>query len=150
LQWGREPLTFATVVCNVLLKKGSVGSQPERRLDAMRPVIRNGILREGTRKMHMPSDTTKRQIETAAHEIRNGATAHVIDVSLELRRDWSGDWAVFFRILLRNQSSKGIMLGRVTTEIRKRLSDKLRALNIRLVGYFEFHSESEMAEMQLG
>jgi hypothetical protein len=42
------------------------------------------------------------------------------------------------------------MLGRVTTEIRRRLAEKLTAWDIRLIGYFDFRSESEVAELQKG
>ncbi len=101
--------------------------------------------------MFMPSDVTKQaQIEAAVRDIVNGASTHVINISFEFGKDWTGDWAIFFHVVLRNQASKGAMLGRVTTEVRRRLAEKLRALDVRLVGYSDFRSESEVAEMQRG
>ena len=85
--------------------------------------------------MYMPSDVTKQpQIEAAVRQIINGSRAHVIDITFEFEKDWSGDWAIFFHVLLSDQASKGVMLGRVTTEVRKRLAEMLRGLNIRLFG----------------
>lgn len=99
--------------------------------------------------MFMPSEITKQpQIEAAVREVVNGSSAHVINIDFEFGKDWSGDWAIFFHVVLRDQASKGIMLGRVTTEVRKRLAEKLRALDIRLIGYSDFRSESELAELQ--
>ena len=101
--------------------------------------------------MFMPPDVTKQpQIEAAVRDIINGARAHVIDISFEFGKDWTGEWAIFFHVVLRNQASKGMMLGRVTTEVRRRLAEKLKALDIRLIGYSDFRSESEIAEMQRG
>jgi hypothetical protein len=101
--------------------------------------------------MYMPSDVTKQpQFEAAVREIVNGSRAHVIDIKSEFGKDWSGDWAIFFHVVLADQASKGVMLGRVTTEVRKRLAEMLRGLNIRLFGYSDFRSESEVAELQKG
>lgn len=99
--------------------------------------------------MLMPSDVTKQpQIEAAVREIVNGFRAHVINITFEIGKDWSGDRAIFFHVLLSDQASKGVMLGRVTTEVRGRLAEMLRGLNIRLIGYSDFRSESELAELQ--
>ena len=101
--------------------------------------------------MFMPSDVTKQpQIEAAVRDIVNGASGHVIDISFEFGKDWAGEWAIFFHVVLRDRASKGMMLGRVTTELRRRIAEKLRALDIRLIGYSDFRSESEVAEMQRG
>jgi len=101
--------------------------------------------------MYMPSDITKRPlIDAAVKEIINGSRAHVINIEYDFAKDWSGDWAIFFHVLLSDQASKGVMLGRVTTEVRKRLAEMLRGLNIRLFGYSDFRSESEVAELQKG
>ena len=101
--------------------------------------------------MHTPSDVTKQpQIDAAVKEITSGLRAHVINIRYDFGKDWSGDWAIFFHVLLSDQATKGVMLGRVTTEVRKRLAEMLRELNLRLIGYSDFRSESELAELQKG
>jgi hypothetical protein len=99
----------------------------------------------------MPSNDTKQtQIDAAVKEIANGLRAHVINISYDIGKDWSGDSAIFFHVLLSDHASKGVMLGRVTTEVRTRLAEMLRGLNIKLIGYNDFRSESEVAEIQKG
>jgi hypothetical protein len=101
--------------------------------------------------MYMPSDVTKQpQIEAALRQITSSLSSHVINIVFEFGKDWSGDWAIFFHVLLKDQASKGVMLGRVTTEVRARLAEMLRRLNVRLIGYSDFRSESEVAELQRG
>lgn len=109
------------------------------------------MLIPGVPKMFPSSDAaTQTQIDAAVSEVSDGISAHVIDISYDIGRDWSGDWAIFFHVLLSDHASRGIMLGRVSTEVRKRLTELLRARNIRLIGYYDFRSESEAAEMQKG
>lgn len=71
-----------------------------------------------------------------------------MDISFEFGRDWSGDPAVFFHVVLTDRSTKGVMLGRVTAEVRGRLTEMLRKLNVRRIGYSDFRSESEMLELR--
>jgi len=33
-------------------------------------------------------------------------TAHVVNIAYDIEKDWSGDWAIFFHVLLRDQASK--------------------------------------------
>src|SRR5579864_7229492 len=78
--------------------------------------------------MYMPSDITKRPlIDAAVKEIINGSRAHVINIEYDFAKDWSGDWAIFFHVLLSDQASKGVMLGRVTTARRGRRSPNPRS-----------------------
>ena len=95
----------------------------------------------------MPSVTDQRQIDEALKDVVNGFRAHVVDIRYNIATDWSGDLAIFFHVILRDQATKGVMLGRVTEEVRLRLSEMLRGLNLDLFGYTDFRSESEAADL---
>lgn len=105
------------------------------------------MLMEGARQLSMPSVANQRQFEEALKEVVNGFRAHVADITYSIGTDWSGDVAIFFHVLLRDQSARGVMLGQVTAEVRRRLSEMLRGLDLDLFGYTDFRSESEAADL---
>lgn len=93
--------------------------------------------------MYMPSDVTKQPLADAAiRGIINGSTAHVINIQYDFGKDWSGDEAIFFHVTLSDQASKEAILDRVTTEVRKRLAEKLREVQIGLFGYSDFRKRA--------
>ena len=96
--------------------------------------------------MYLPTATSKRpQIDASVRRVARGLSAHVAGITYEIERDWSGDWGIFFHVVLRDQASTGIMLGRVTAQVKRRLAEMLRQLDIQLRGYTDFRSESEVA-----
>ena len=99
--------------------------------------------------MHAAVDITEQsQIEAELRNLVHGFRSHVVSISFDFGRDWSGDAAIFFHVVLADSSTRGVMLGRVTAEVRKRLTEMLRRLNLRLIGYSDFRSESELLQFK--
>ncbi len=69
-------------------------------------------------------------------------------IRYEVGNDWSGDPALFFRVLLSDEASKESNLRDVTRRIESRISKKLDFLGIDIFAYFNYRSQSEQAEMR--
>ncbi len=100
--------------------------------------------------MHAQDTAKQTEIAAEVREIADGLRAHVVDIATEFGADWTGDPAVFFHVVLRDSATRGRMLGNVTAEVRKRLSEMLRRVDAPFIGYPDFRSESEAAEVQQG
>jgi hypothetical protein len=62
--------------------------------------------------------------------------------------DWSGDSAIFFRIVLSDQASAENRLREVTSRVTHRLFDELPPPDLGLLPYFSFRSHSEQAVLR--
>jgi hypothetical protein len=70
----------------------------------------------------------------------------VVRVRYSLGEDWSGDPAIYFRIVLTDEASREERLGDVTHGIRQTIDGELRPYqNWGLLPYFSFRSASEQA-----
>ena len=68
-------------------------------------------------------------------------------IRYEIDQDWSGDWAIFFRVLLSDDASKRQNLRDVMSKVMDGLSDRIDFPAIGLQPYFNFRSQSEQAKM---
>jgi hypothetical protein len=69
-------------------------------------------------------------------------------IRYDIGRDWSGDWAIFFRVLLADEASRGNNLRTVTKQIVRMMSERLDFEGMGVIPYFNFRSQSEQAEMR--
>lgn len=70
----------------------------------------------------------------------------VVRVRYSLGEDWSGDAAIYFRIVLTDEASREERLGDVTHGIRQTIDGELQPYqNWGLLPYFSFRSASEQA-----
>jgi len=60
----------------------------------------------------------------------------------DIGQDWSGGWAIFFRVMLSDDAVRN-RLGDVATRVMWRTTDRLDLPNLGLFPYFDFRSESE-------
>jgi hypothetical protein len=66
----------------------------------------------------MPAGVVKQaEIASAVAEVERLLAPDVEHIQYEIGQDWSGDWAVFFRVLLSDEASKDI----ASAELRPRL-----------------------------
>jgi len=85
----------------------------------------------------------------------NAAVAEVIDefspsvkyIRYDIGQDWSGEWAVFFRVMLSDDVFRD-RLGDIVTRVMWRTTDRLDLPNLGLFPYFNFRSESEQAKLR--
>ena len=72
----------------------------------------------------------------------------VVHIRYEVGEDWSGDWAIFFRVLLSDEASQGSNLRDVTTQVVERISELLDFTSMGIHAYYNFRSQSEQAELR--
>jgi len=89
-----------------------------------------------------PASTKLPEINAAVSEVKRLLAPDVVQIRYNIGRDWSGDWAIFFRVLLSDEASK-TRLRAVATQVVWRLSDLLDFPSMGLLPYHNFRSVSE-------
>jgi hypothetical protein len=99
--------------------------------------------------MNVPTGVVKqqRQINAAVRAVRRELSPWVRHIRYEIAQDWSGQWAIFFRVLLTDEASNEHNLREVATRVVSRMSEKLDLPSLGLFPYFDFRSESEQAKL---
>lgn len=95
-----------------------------------------------------PIATAKQpQINAAvAAVMRDLSPLGVRHIRYDIAEDWSGQLAIFFRVVLSDAASTE-RLRDVTTQVIWRMSEKLDLPNLGLFPHFDFRSESEQAAL---
>lgn len=71
----------------------------------------------------------------------------VVRIRYEIGEDWSGQWAIFFRVVLSDEAARS-RLKHVVKEVVSRLSSRLDFLSLGVFPYHNFRSETEQAELR--
>ena len=87
---------------------------------------------------------TQEQVDRIARDL----APDVVRIRLNVRPDWSGEPALYFRVILSDEASRRERLSEVTGRVRALLSDKLRLDGLEHIPYFRFRSQSEQANLQ--
>ena len=99
--------------------------------------------------MILPTLVAKQQeVNATISQVINQLAPHVVHIRYDIGRDWSGDWAIFFRVLLADEASSGNNLRTVTTQVVRMMSERLDFEGMGVIPYFNFRSQSEQAEMR--
>jgi len=99
--------------------------------------------------MYLPSAVSKKpEIAAAVDAVVTALEPHVRHIRWDIGRDWTGDWAIFFRIVLSDTASRGSRLPRITSEVKKQLLESVRPQEIGLIPYCSFRSQSEQAKLK--
>jgi len=92
--------------------------------------------------MYLPSAGAKQEINAAVSEVVRLLGPDVVHIRYDIGRDWSGDRAIFFRVLLSDEASR-TRLRDVTTQVVWRLAERLDFPSMGLFPYHNFRSVSE-------
>ncbi len=96
----------------------------------------------------MPAGLAKQtEIDSAVAEVEKLLAPDVVRIRYEIDTDWSGDWAIYFRIVLSDKASKN-RLRKVATDVVWRLAERLDFPALGLFPYHNFRSKSEQAELR--
>ena len=100
--------------------------------------------------MNIPRGVAQqRALDAAVRDAISALGPDVIHVRYTLGQDWSGDYSIFFRILLADRASKEDQLLRVTTRVANDIVQRLEPVEQwGLLPYFDFRSQSEQAALQ--
>ncbi len=98
--------------------------------------------------MYLPIAVPRQpQIDAAVAEVAAQLAPDVVHIRYEIGQDWSGQWAIFFRVLLSDDASKK-RLREVATRVVWRLADRLDFPALGVFPYHNFRSVSEQAVLQ--
>ncbi len=96
--------------------------------------------------MVVVADPSKQpQISAAVTDVVKELSPSVKKIRFDIGQDWSGQWAIFFRVLLSDDASEPKNLREIAPRVVRRMSDRLDLPGLGLFPYFNFRSEAEQA-----
>ena len=96
--------------------------------------------------MVVAKDLTKQpQINAAVTEVVNELSPSVKRIRYDIDQDWTGEWAIFFRVLLSDDASEPKNLREIAPQVVQKMSDRLDLAVLGMFPYFNFRSEAEQA-----
>jgi hypothetical protein len=90
--------------------------------------------------------TKKPQIDAAVAEALTELSPDVQRIRYEIAQDWSGEWALFFKVLLSDEPGEGKNRHEIVRRVINSMSDRVYLAEIGLFPYFRFRSQSEQAK----
>ena len=98
--------------------------------------------------MYLPSAVTKQaEIEAAIARVQQSIGPDVVRIRYEIGEDWSGQWAIFFRILLTGDAARN-RLRDVAPKVVWELARQLDFPGMGVFPYHNFRSVSEQSMLQ--
>ena len=98
--------------------------------------------------MYLPSAVTKQaEIEAAIQRVQQIAGSDVVRIRYDVGEDWSGQWAIFFRVVLTDDAARN-RLREVADKITWGLARELDYPSLGVSAYHNFRSLSEQAMLQ--
>jgi len=99
--------------------------------------------------MRFPSELVNQaEIARKVDAVAKGLAPDVVRIRFSIDQDWSGDWSIFFRIVLSDRASREARLSETTERATARLSEELNLAESDLFAYFNFRSQSEQAVLR--
>lgn len=97
--------------------------------------------------MYPPAISRQSEIQAAIDATEKSLAPDVAHIRYEIGKDWSGEWAIFFRIVLTDDAAKHRLMG-VRTKVVANLDQQLDFPGLGVYSYHNFRSVSEQAAMQ--
>jgi hypothetical protein len=95
--------------------------------------------------MLMPVAVTQQEkIRAEVREVEAALRPDVVRIRYDMGEDWSGQWAIFFRVVLSDDAAKN-RLRQVANNVEWRLAKHLDFNALGVFPYHNFRSESEQA-----
>jgi hypothetical protein len=91
--------------------------------------------------------TQQEKIDAEVRSVEATLRPDVTHIRYELGEDWSGQWAIFFRVVLSDDAAKH-RLRKVATNVEWRLAERLDFAALGVFPYHNFRSESEQAALR--
>jgi hypothetical protein len=96
----------------------------------------------------LPSVVTKQtEVQSAVSAVAEQLNPDVQYIRYDIGQDWSGDWAIFFRIVLSNEASKK-RLREIATQVVWRLGERIDFTALGVIPYHNFRSAAEQEILQ--
>lgn len=96
----------------------------------------------------MPSAVTKQsEIQGAIREVESALAPDVVRIRYDIGEDWSGQWAIFFRVVLTDDAARK-RLRDVANQVVWGLARRLDFPAMGVFPYHNFRSASEQAALR--
>src|SRR5208283_2434140 len=91
----------------------------------------------------------QQQLDEAINDLKPMLGPDVVDLGYTLGQDWSGDAAIFFRVVLSDRASRRDRLLHATNQVKNAVVQHLEPLEQwGVLPYFSYRSQSEQAVLQ--
>ncbi|MFN7924246.1 MAG: hypothetical protein U0Q16_29360 [Bryobacteraceae bacterium] len=98
--------------------------------------------------MYVPAAVTQQsKIESAIDELERALAPNVVRIRYEIAKDWSDQWAIFFRIVLSDDAAK-FRIRDLRRQVVEGLARSLDFTAMGVLAYHNFRSASEQAALQ--
>jgi hypothetical protein len=98
-----------------------------------------------TMEMYVPPAVTKQsEIQAAVEQVERSLVPDVVRIRYDIGEDWSGQWAIFFRIVLSDDAARR-RLREVATNVVWGLA---RQLDFPAMGVFPYHNFRSVSEQK--
>jgi hypothetical protein len=98
--------------------------------------------------MSIPAALTKQaEIDAAIQRVQQSIGPEVLRIRYEIGEDWSGQWAIFFRVVLTDDAAKR-RLRDIASKVVWGLARELDFPGMGVFPYHNFRSESEQAMLR--
>jgi|HubBroStandDraft_6_1064221.scaffolds.fasta_scaffold597542_1 hypothetical protein len=99
--------------------------------------------------MFVPTEVRKDpQINAAIRTVLAEESPWVRYIRYSIAQDWTGEWAVFFRVVLSDEVISRTRRLEITRRLSSRIRDEIDLPNLGIMPHFNFRTESEQAELK--
>jgi hypothetical protein len=99
--------------------------------------------------MDIPSAVVQRgEINNQVHAVEAQLAPDVVKIGYDIAEDWSGRWAIFFKVVLSDDASRRERLGEVVAKVVWSLAGKLDFNALGVFPYHNFRSVSEQRSLR--
>ncbi len=98
--------------------------------------------------MVMPAAIAKqRDIERKIQLLAKRLRPDVVSIKFTIKPDWSGDWGIFFQVMLSDEAGEK-RLQKVTLNVERQISEKFDFPSLGVFAYYEYRGVSEQAKLK--
>ena len=99
--------------------------------------------------MFVPTEVRKDpQINAAIRRVLAEESPWVRYIRYSIDQDWTGEWAVFFRVVLSDEVASRTRRNEIISRLISRITDELDLPNLGMMPHFDLRTESEQAELK--
>ena len=97
--------------------------------------------------MFPPGYYRESEIKAAVEEVERLTSPRVKWIHYKFDRDWSGDWAIYFKVLLSDELSATGKIQETMNEVRREMYERLDFSALGLFSYFSLRTESDQKRL---
>src|SRR6266700_3222843 len=133
VRWGRIWRIRTACCARGMTRRSAAGG-----CDDLRGIVRKGVSMVVNHK----------QIKAALARAERKLAPDVLRIRYSMEEDWMGIPSVFFRVLLRNEASRGSRLREIVLRAQEVVTNEVKPRQFAERSYFDWRNASEQAELK--